>query len=185
MTKVLPLQIEHYENPIKELIGKSIMSVNYYEIGYEIDCNNPYWNKVDHHSLDYGLEIKTNDSQTYYFIWDKVFIQYDLKFVKGKIEQEFAKNSNIKKHLITNSKWKELLGQKIISIESIWVNCSINGDKKHYPETIKLQFENNKSIWVSAVEISENITPYMADHVSVFFDEMTMRKYNVLTESEL
>ncbi|AFM05217.1 hypothetical protein Fleli_2864 [Bernardetia litoralis DSM 6794] len=179
MINALQLQTDNYKNLVKELIGKSIISVNY----YEIDRDKPYWDKGDHHSLDYGLEIEMNDSQTYYFIWDKEFIQYDMKFAKGEIQQEFS--VGVGKHLITDSKWNNLLGEKIVSVETIWINCSINGDKKHYPETIKLHFKNNKSIWISAVEIRENITPYMADHVSVFFDEMTMRKYNVLTENEL
>ncbi|WP_291728536.1 hypothetical protein [Bernardetia sp.] len=181
MKTPLALKIENYEKPIKELIGKAILSVHYYEIDY----GEPYWNSIDHHSIDYGLEIKTDDDETYYFIWDKQFVCYDLKFTKGKIQQEFSQNANVKIHRITHQNWNEVIGKKVVSIQSVWSYILDKDGTIYYPETIQLKFINNRNVWISAVEIGEGITPCMADHISVFFDEGTMNKHNINSENKL
>ncbi len=115
MKESLNIKIDNYEKPIKELIGKSISNVNYYEIDY----GEPMWNEIQFHSLDYGIEIIMTDKSSYDFIWGNEFTQFDVKFRKGNILTEFSKENGAKKYNSkNNSKWTELIGQKINRIES-------------------------------------------------------------------
>ncbi|WP_299681275.1 hypothetical protein [uncultured Dokdonia sp.] len=91
--EALQLQITTYEKPLQKLIGKSIMNVFYYEINY----GKPTWNQDKFHSLDYGVELQMSDDTSYYFIWDSIYHQYDLKFSTGSIVSEFKMNADIQK----------------------------------------------------------------------------------------
>ena len=172
-------QITNYEQPIKQLIGKSIVAINYYEIDYGEPC----WNEATFHSLDFGLEIRTNDDETYYFIWGNEFTQYNLKFRKGNITTEFASNNTIKGYFkLNNPKWNKLINHSITGIESIWsywTNSVSTSNRNYYPETIRLNFEHGKSIWISALEIQNNNINRMSDHLTVIFDIETLQKYKI------
>jgi hypothetical protein len=178
LEKTLEIEISNYENPIKELIGKSISEVNYYEIDY----GEPFWNKTEFHSLDYGIEITMTDKTSYYFIWGNEFSQYDVKFREGSILNEFSSQNGAKKYSINeNLKWKDLIGKKINEIESYWPYWNlINNEKRnYYPQDVRIEFENGKEIWISALEIKENRTIGMQDHLTIIFDKQTAEKYKI------
>ena len=178
LKKTLEIEIINYEKPIKELIGKTISDVNYYEIDY----GEPLWNETEFHSLDYGFEIITSDKKTYYFIWGNEFTQYDVKFRKGNILTEFSnENSAIKYNVKDNQDWSELCGKKIIGIESFWSHWSLVNDKKrkHYPQDIRIEFKNGKEIWISAFEFRDNEMMQMQDHITIFFNKETAEKYKI------
>lgn len=182
-------KMSSYENAIKKLIDHSILDVFYYEIDYKItndldDLNNSYqtWDNKDFHSLDYGLELFLSNGLTYYFIWGCEFIQYDLKFNQGSITTEFASDANIKKHNVkSNQNWQALLGLKIENIEIIWDNAFLTNKTKEksliYPQSVKIQFATNKNLWISALEIVRKDKIKMHDHISLFFDKKTAKKY--------
>ncbi|WNW02744.1 hypothetical protein RRF68_04865 [Tenacibaculum sp. HL-MS23] len=178
MKKPLEIEIINYEKPIKELIGKTIFDVNYYEIDY----GEPLWNETEFHSLDYGIEIITSDKNAYYFIWGNEFTQYDVKFRKGNISTEFSNENGAKKHNVKdNQNWSELCGKKIIGIESFWSYWSLINDKKrkYYPQDVRIEFENGKEIWISAFEFRDNTMMQMQDHITIFFDKETAEKYKI------
>ncbi len=171
-------EIENYENPIKELIGKSISNVNYFEIDY----GKPLWNETEYHSLDYGIELVTTDEQAYYFVWGSEFTQYDVKFRKGNILTEFSTENGAKKYNAnSNQKWTELIGIKISGIESYWSYWSlINEDKRnYYPQDVRIEFENRKEIWISALEITDGKAMGMKDHLTIVFNQKVADKYKI------
>ncbi|MGH1383685.1 hypothetical protein [Kordia sp.] len=178
MKKALKIKIDEYENPIKELIGKSITDVNYYEIDY----GEPTWNETEYHSLDYGIELVTSDKLKFYFIWGTEYTQYDVKFCKGNILTEFSIENGAKKYNVnSNQKWTELIGMKISGIESSWSYWSlINEDKRNYsPQDVRIEFENGKEMWISALEIRDGRIIGMQDHLTVVFDKKTADKYKI------
>jgi len=178
MIKSLEIEINNYEKPIKELIGKSISDVNYYEIDY----GEPLWNETEFHSLDFGIEIIMSDKKSYYFVWGNEFTQYDVKFRKGNIITEFSTENGAKKYnLKKNQKWKELIGKKIIGIESYWAYWNLVNDKKrnYYPQNVRIEFENGNKIWISALEIRDNRIIEMQDHLTIVFDKQTAEKYKI------
>ncbi|GAA4239630.1 hypothetical protein GCM10022291_34750 [Postechiella marina] len=182
MKKTLEIEIDNYENPIKELIGQSILDVNYYEIDY----GEALWNEIEYHSLDYGIEITLSDNNSYYFIWGNEFTQYDVKFRKGDIITEFRSENSAKKYSATqNQKWTELIGKKICGIKSFWSYWSLINEKKrnYYPQDIRIEFENGKEIWISAFEIRDGTNFGMQDHITIFFDKQTAEKYNIGKEN--
>jgi hypothetical protein len=182
LKKTLEIEINNYEKPIKELIGQSILGVNYYEIDY----GEPLWNETEYHSLDYGIEITLSDNNSYYFIWGNEFTQYDVKFRKGNISTEFSSENSAKKYTATqNQKWTELIGEKICGIKSFWSYWSLINEKKrnYYPQDIRIEFENGKEVWISAFEIRDGTNFGMQDHITIFFDKQTAEKYNIGKEN--
>lgn len=154
------------------------MDVNYYEIDY----GEPMWNQTEFHSLDYGLEFETSDNLKFYFVWGNEYTQYDIKFRKGNLSTELSTENGAKKYNAnSNKKWTELLGAKICGIESCWSYWSLtNEDKpKYYPQDIRIEFENGKEMWISALEIRDGRIIGMQDHLTVVFDKETADKYKI------
>lgn len=170
--------INQYEKPIRELIGKSIQDVNYYEIDY----GEPMWDETEYHSLDYGIELVTADELHYYFIWGNEYTQYGIKFRKGNILTEFSTGNGAKRYnASSNSKWTELIDKKINSIESCWSYWHLANDKKrtYYPQDLRIEFENGKEIWISALEITDDHIIGMQNHLTIVFDQNTADKYKI------
>ena len=78
-------EIEKYEQLPKELIGQSIVKVEYIELPF---AEEESYKHEHYHSLDYGVQILTNENNYYYFIWDSQKTQFDLKFSKGHLVNE-------------------------------------------------------------------------------------------------
>jgi len=178
LKKTLEIKIDEYENPIKELIGKSITGVNYYEIDY----GEPTWNETEYHSLDYGIELVTSDKLKFYFVWGNEYTQYNVKFRNGNILTEFSTENGAKKYNAnSNQKWTELIGIRISRIESCWSYWSlINEDKRnYYPQDVRIEFENGKEMWISALEIRDGRIIGMQDHLIIVFDKKTADKYKI------
>jgi hypothetical protein len=173
----LSQEITKYEIPPSELIGKALKKVSYFEIDY----GEPAFELSDHHSLDFGLQLETEEGDTYYLIWDSQFSPYDLKFKKGELRSELDPQSKIACHQVSHSSyWKERIGHKIKSIKSYWsyVKSSGSPDNRHYPQDLELSFDNGLNVIISAIEITPDGQFHgMADHISVFFDSETAMKY--------
>jgi hypothetical protein len=182
LKKTLEIEINNYEKPIKELIGKTISDVNYYEIDY----GEPLWDESEYHSLDFGIELITDDREKYYFVWGSEYTQYNVKFKKGEILDVFSPENNAKKYNAKeNQNWTELIGKKICGIESFWSYWSLINEKKrnYYPQDVRIEFENGKEIWISAFEIRDETNFGMQDHITIFFDKQTAEKYNIGKEN--
>ena len=180
MKKTLEIQIKDYEKPIKELIGKTVSEIYYYELEYE--NGQTYWDEKEYHTLDFGLEMIMSDLEKFYFIWDSELAQFNVKFKKGDITTEFSENSTHKKHNVSNNElWSELMKSKIIGISSHWSHWQYLSQKEpnYYPQNIKLDFENDKSVWISATEIENDNPKEMADNITIIFDKRVAKKYNI------
>ena len=78
-------------------------------------------------------ELEDDNGDTYYMIWDSQGYQFDLKFKRGHIMNEFSSEPQIQKHIVSKSiYWSNRINQKIKRIESYWNSVSHGNFKKTY-----------------------------------------------------
>ena len=176
----LDIEIKKYNQEPQELIGHSIRTVTYYEIDY----GEPGYDRGDYHTLDFGLQIELNSGVVFYVIWDSLFCQHDIKVKTGDIRNELKTPlDGISEHrLVDDQKWELLLNQKIVAVKSYWSYFQYEGEeiKHYYPQDLELIFENNKSVYFSALEITEqNRVIPMADNITVIFDRAIADQYKI------
>jgi len=170
---------EQFENQFKKLEGQELLGVSYYEITYEGRAS--YWNDSPlFDSLDHGLDLITASGKTFPITWGAEFLQYGISLASKPLDQ-FLNDYN-KTDATICSRWKDLVGQKIVSSEIIWetVEDANEGLKTEYPQDAKIKFSNGTIIFISALEIREDDSASeFADHITVFFDQATANKYKV------
>ncbi|MFT5823480.1 MAG: hypothetical protein ACI8ZM_004742 [Crocinitomix sp.] len=174
--------LSQHIDSISVLIEKSISKVAYYEINYD----EGFWKNSDHHSLDHGLEFTMSNNEKYYLAWDNLQIQYDLNFGTGTLQQLLGPESNVAIHDVTgNIYWQELVGRKIKKLTPILSWVSTNGIKKDYLQDLIIEFDNKQKVIISVSEIRDGSVFGMQDHISVFFNSNTAKKYGIGVENEL
>jgi len=152
------LSQEHidFENQIRRLIGLTLLRVEYLEINYEPEDPKPWYksqfNEID--SIDYSITFQT-DKDKIEFHWDGQFYQYGI----GVRFNELNEIATGKKWDVTNNDlWKKFIGQKVANIKLTWEEVSTyeektgKSEKLTYPQDLRIEFSNEKSIFISAAE---------------------------------
>jgi len=170
-------KIKLYESEAQVLLGDSIQSIKYCEMGID----GPGFEFADFHSVDHGIELGMLSGLSCYFMWSDQYQQFDLKFGHGTILSQFPIQHPPPIRSLTNhSKWQPYLGKKITGLSSFWpyVNYQNSSAKVRYPQDWKLEFEGDLELIISAMEIDAagRVVP-MADHVTIFFAERAALKY--------
>jgi len=172
-------QIEQFNLNLSKLIGKKLEEVHYFEINQD----EPNYNCLNYHRLDFGLTLLV-ESELYYIVWSDAYLQFDIKFGLGSIEQEFnIKNAAVEKHnMAYDSNWSSLLGQKIVEVKSFWSwrENMTTQERIYYPKDICIKFEENKTVYFSCTCILNDGT-YLssADEIVVFFDCKKANEFGV------
>lgn len=168
-----------FEQLVNSLIGKSIKHVTYYEINYE--DNKEYWNNnQEFDSLDFGLDLNMNNGECYGIIWGSEFYQYGISLLEHTLKNELSLYKNYDVSLKSN--WKSFINKEIIDINIIWswIKETDNSNELYYPQDLIITFNNNKKIYISALEIRDIDTVlYMMDNITVIFKEDIKNKYKV------
>ncbi|MEM6299490.1 MAG: hypothetical protein AAF740_12450 [Bacteroidota bacterium] len=160
---VLKERIRIYEESLNQLIGKKTERVVY----FEIDSDEAMYDQDDYHSLDYGLQIQTQTEEKFYFIWGSQYTQFDLKFGKGEIFKEFAKDAELGIYDVSqHEKWKPLIQAEIVTLQSYWDHYV-----QDFPQGVEITFSNGKQIYVSVISIFDDKKSYynFADEMTLFF----------------
>ena len=159
-----------FEQTLRQLVGRTIRAVAYFEIPYE--DGQPMWNRESDvfDSLDFGLELTLDDGSTFSVTWGTEFTQYNvsirrdaLRFVDG----ESARRWDVQQ------RWRErrLLDTPIASARAVWVATDPH-EHDEYPQDVRLEFESGGVVVVSAFECRTGEQNWgMVDHITVFFDE--------------
>ena len=144
-----------YENYCRQLIGLTILSVEYSEVKYS-ETNPTPWYKTQFtglDSVDNSIAFRTSDDKRFEIFWDGKFFQYGIG-VKLDEPQDF---SAFQKWDVTNNElWKKYIGTKITDVKLTWEKVTTTeqktGKTEHflYPQDIKISFSNDKSIFISA-----------------------------------
>ena len=186
---------KYYDRIRNNLIGRKIKEVFYQEINYNESAE--YWNFAPMiHSVDMNVIIKLDNDKIIQIKWDNEFYCYGIGLENiDKIDnQEGFKTIN----LTLNSAWINLIDKEITGIKVLW---DIDEHAKeqtmdkgrvistrefsiHVPQTWEIEFESDKKIWISALEIMENgDAHYWDDHLTLFFDNNGQEKYELIKKA--
>ena len=172
---------EEFETQARQLLGQVVQRVRYCEIGYESEapawCGDPRFD-----SLDYGLELLTVSGERFPFSWGAEFYTYGVSLAEGLPE---ASESTRVRDVSETSRWRDLLGKRIEDVRVFW-SCVEGTDigRVHYPQDVKLVFENGREVYISAFEVwTESRGMGTMDHITVFFDETIAHQFGVGLET--
>lgn len=186
----MTLSTEHieYEKYCRQLIGLTIISVEYSEVVYSETDPKP-WYKTQFNDLDtvdISITFKTSDNQTIEIYWDGRFYQFGIG-IKLNEKSDF---SGFQKWDVSNDNlWKKFIGTKINKIKLTWETVTVTEQKSRktetfiYPQDIKISFSNNENIFVSAAGfLNEDDTEVcgLLDNLTVTDNEELARQVKMI-----
>lgn len=139
----------------RQLIGLTILKVEYSEINYQPTNPKPYYSTqfINLDSVDYSIFLHTDKNKLVETYWDDKFFQFGIGI---KINQPSDFSGEIKWDVSNNEIWKHFVGLTISDIDISWetvTTTEVNSSKTGsfvYPQDIKITFSNTKSIFISA-----------------------------------
>ena len=184
------LSQEHidFENKIQRLVGQTLLKVEYLEINYEPEHPKPYYksqfSEID--SIDFSIIFQT-DKDKIEFHWDGQFYQYGI----GIRFNEINETATGRKWDVSNDDlWKKFIGQKIENFNLTWEEVRTfeektgKTDKFIYPQDIRINFSNDKSIFISAAGFlneDDNEVMGLLDNLTVTDNESLARQVKMIT----
>jgi hypothetical protein len=158
------------EDRCRSLVGDAVTSVVYMEMEYD----KPMWNRFeDYDSLDYGVELALRSGRTVALEWNSYefgiwLAEGDVGVIEGTPRHDVS----------ATSQWSSLIGRTITGCRVLWKPDYILDDRRNeIPQTIRLDFEGERRVLVTACEVHANSDPHWgADHVTVFFDHAWERR---------
>ena len=153
----MKLTQEHldFEKLSRQLIGLTILKVEYSEINYEQTNPKPYYptqfTNLD--SIDFSIFLHTDTDKLIEIYWDDKFYQFGIGI---KINEPSDFFGNIKWAVSGNDLWKQFIGTTISDIHITWETVSTREEKSDktesfvYPQDLKISFSNDKKIFISA-----------------------------------
>lgn len=190
---------QYYQNIKNHLIGTSIVEVYYVVLNSynELDLYED-WKLFDYiHSVDMSIIFKLDNGKLLQIFWDNNFHCYGvgLKVLSAFEERETVKLINVSENDIFSKLKDSILIDVLIywdEIETTRVETfsgfAFMKQKlfKKIPIVWQIKFENNADMWIAAFEIrSNNEHSYWADHLTVFFNEEDIRKYDLNLKNKI
>ncbi len=171
-----------YEKRVQELIGHTLAEVLYFEIDYHneagIPLNEPAWSRDPRFdSLDFGLELQTNEGDSFWITWGQEFYLYNIAVERNTSDDR----SRMRKWNVTHeSRWFRLIGKQIIEVQTYWSwveRVSEQGwERFDFPQDLRITFETGETVYISAFEIwPDGSYNGFTDNITVFFDEDTAK----------
>lgn len=155
------LNKEHLDFEIlcKQLIGMTILKVEYSEINYNPENPKPYYptqfENLD--SVDFSIFLHMDNDKLVEIFWDGKFFQYGIGI---KINEPSDFSEFIKWDVSNNRLWQKFIGTSISNFKITWETVSTIEQKYGsieeeivYPQDIKITFSNHLNIFVSAAGI--------------------------------
>jgi len=167
-----------YEKLISTLVNHTIMRVVYYEVFSE--DSEEYWNNNEFDSLDFGLDLHTKSGECFGIMWGSEFYQYGVSILNHSLKEELSAYKSF--DVSRKSNWNSYIDKSITDTKIIrsWLIETDSLNKTYYPQDLILTFENNKSVYISALQIlDEKNIHYMTDNITVIFDKEGANKYNI------
>lgn len=186
----MKLTQEHldFEKFSRQLIGLTILKVEYSEIVYEPTNPKPYYptqfTNLD--SVDFSIFLHTDKDKLVEIYWDGKFFQFGIGI---KINEPSDFSGNIKWDVSVNDLWKKFIGTKIIGINITWETVTTTEEKTQktesfiYPQDIKIKFSNDQNIFISAagfLDQGDKEVYGMLDNLTVTDNEELARKVKMI-----
>lgn len=153
----MTLTQEHlnFEKFSRQLIGLTLLKVEYSEIIYESANPKPYYptqfTNLD--SVDFSIFFHTDKDKLVEIYWDDKFFQFGVGI---KINKPSDFSNNIKWDVSNNDLWKQFIGATISDLQITWETVTTREEKTGkiesfvYPQNIKVTFSNDRNIFISA-----------------------------------
>ncbi len=164
-----------FDANINRLIGFTIDHVVYFEIDYQ--NGRPLFR--DHpetgHFLDFGVEMIDPSGRSCCITWDATFFQYGLGVFVDTASAEVL--SGLSYAVTDDPEWVPFIGCKIVNVESYWAwvadNMAANANRTYFPQDLRLAFDNNRSIYLSAAQFVNDSGKLfgMCDNVLIVFND--------------
>ncbi|MCG8575972.1 MAG: hypothetical protein MI810_13875 [Flavobacteriales bacterium] len=182
----MELKTEHlrFENKLKELSGHVLMNVEYLEIDYQLEEPSYKTQYENIHSVDFSILITTNQGHVEFF-WDDQFFQYG---VGARINKPTVFSNYKKWNINHDGLWSGLVGSTIETIQVDWETVKIFtensvGTEYLYPQSIRIDFENQNSIFISAAEFlseKDKTVQGFCDNLTVTNSESIAREVKMI-----
>ncbi len=183
-------EYKDFEEKFKKIIGLTLTNVEYSEIKNELGEpyeSTPYYPSKyeDLHSVDYSVFINTKEEQKIEIYWDDQFFQFGIG-IKINEKSDFSNTAIL--NVTTEKIWANTIGQKIIDIEINWnivetiEQTNNETESFHYPQDVKIIFENNQKIIISASTYNQERGDVygFSDNILVTNNEETAQKINMI-----
>ena len=178
----------NFEKFSRQLIGLTVLRVEYSEILYEPANPKPYYptqfTNLD--SVDFSIFFHTDKDKLIEIYWDNIFYPSGIGI---KINEPSDFSGNIKWDVSGNDLWKKFIGTNISDINVTWETVTKREEKTGktegfvYPQDIKIIFSIDKSIFVSAAGFLDqgNKEVYgMLDNLTVTDNEELARQVRMI-----
>ncbi len=173
------MEKSEFENHFRALIGKRIVRVRYYEIEYHYTKD--MWQCYDRFdSLYFGFDLLCEDDFLFPISWGSEFYQYGISPDQNNLPTSSGYRSiDVSK----TSRWADVLNVKITDVRIVWSwveESDLIKNKIYYPQDLILRFDNNRDIFISALQIeTDNSFMGMTDNITVFFDRDIAKTFKV------
>ena len=177
-----------FEKLSRQLIGLTVLKVEYSEIVYEQTKPKPYYltqfTNLD--SVDLSIFLHTDKDKLVEIYWDGKFYQFGIGI---KINEPSDFSGNIKWDVSCNDLWKQFIGTTISDIYITWETVTTKEEKTGktesfvYPQDIKITFSNDKNIFISAagfLEQGDKEVYGMLDNLTVTDNEELARQVKMI-----
>ena len=190
----MTLNQEHkdFENYCVNLIGKTIIKVEYVEIDYEKlngkSIKKPYYltrfQNLD--SIDFSIFLHYNTNEKIEIYWDGKFFQYGIGI---KINETLDFSDFKVWNVSSNNLWTKIIGKTIKNVKLNWEKVTNREEKSGntknfiYPQDISLTFTNGINIFISAAGFlneNDNEVFGMLDNLTVTDNEELARKTRMI-----
>jgi hypothetical protein len=177
-----------FEKFCRQLIGLTIIKVEYSEIDYNQANHKPNYSTkfTNLDSVDFSIFFHTTDEKVVEIFWDDTFFQFGIGI---KVNEPSDFSSYIKWDVSSNNLWKKFIGTCISEIYITWETVKTTEKKSGktenfvYPKDIKITFNIEKSIFISAASFldqSDNVVHGMSDTLTVTDNEELARKVKMI-----
>jgi hypothetical protein len=180
------------------LIGRAIVGARYVELAY----SKPAWDCGSFHSIDYGVELDTDDGETTCFIWQQKGWNETLLTYTGTIRDELVPEAEISTWDVGET-WRGAMPGPVRSVETAWMKHrwgpSFGGpkfetrvDDGHESDycliTVLLWDDAGDSVIVTLGGEANSPVPrsftYLADNLAVFFSLAEARQAGALLRGD-
>jgi hypothetical protein len=167
---------EEFEGLARQLIGRELQHVTYYEIDYGPEQTEPMWARESprYDSLDHGLTLHLDNGDLFSLIWGWEFTQYGVWLIHGPLTLGAGARC-----WPADERWARALGKRIADTRVYWLPADAPGCPL-YPQDVAIHFSNDVIVTVSAFESrGPGFHCGMMDNITVFFDEEDLRRFGL------
>jgi hypothetical protein len=178
------------EARIRQLVGRSIRRVRYFEISYEGISPEPTWSAVDFDSIDYGIEFDVDDGATWSVIWKQRGINEALLFYKGTLVGTELREGAGRSWDVTD-RWAKEGPNTITGFDLAWMRNSVGPGRNRQGQVVSGPEDSDLCLQtvvlkgdagrVAVVTLGQADYPSVAfapaaDNVAVFFSLLKARE---------